>query len=220
MDDNDEIRVKYPRTPHLWYSPGATSDDRMLSEAETLSLYEGREIVVSEKIDGECSTVGRGYTHARSLDSQTHPSQAWIKAHAAQVGYELPEGWRLCGEGVYAEHTISYSALPSYFLLFSIWDERNRCLPWDETEEYAKMLGLSTVPVLYRGLWDLEAVQACWTGVSKCGGEQEGYVVRLAGGFAYEEFAKNLCKFVRKGHVPENAVHWRHRTVIPNGLAR
>ena len=39
-------------------------------------------------------------------------------------------------------------------MLFSVWNELNVCLSWDETEEWAQRLGLVTVPVLYRGIWD------------------------------------------------------------------
>ena len=30
-------------------------------------------------------------------------------------------------------HSIAYDALPAHFLVFSIWNERNECLSWDET---------------------------------------------------------------------------------------
>jgi hypothetical protein len=36
-------------------------------------------------------------------------------------------------------------------LVFSIWNEQN-ALSWDETVEWAELLGLFTVPVLWRGI--------------------------------------------------------------------
>lgn len=43
-------RIKYPRTYHLPTSPGVTDDDRVL---ESYAGFEGQEIVVTEKMDGE-----------------------------------------------------------------------------------------------------------------------------------------------------------------------
>ena len=42
--------VKYPRTWHLPWSEGKTKDDRTLSDCKQ---FEGREVVVTEKMDGE-----------------------------------------------------------------------------------------------------------------------------------------------------------------------
>lgn len=42
---------------------------------------------------------------------------------------------------------------------------------------------------------------------SALGGEREGIVVRIAGGFASAEFARNVCKSVRQDHVQTDR-HW------------
>ena len=47
----------------------------------------------------------------------------------------------------------------------------------------------------------------------------EGYVVRTVAGFAHEEFADHVAKYVRAGHVQTDE-HWMHRAVVPNGLRR
>ena len=44
------MRYKYPRTYHLPFSPGFTSDDKVLKDD---SYFRGKEIVVTEKMDGE-----------------------------------------------------------------------------------------------------------------------------------------------------------------------
>src|SRR5690606_36086297 len=43
-------RMKYPRTYHLPQSPGMNDDDRML---KSLEIFHNREIVITEKMDGE-----------------------------------------------------------------------------------------------------------------------------------------------------------------------
>ena len=56
------------------------------------------------------------------------------------------------------------------------------------------------------------------TGVSKLGGAQEGYVARVSGGFAYEDFASSVAKYVRKGHVAPDTGHWFQKEMVPNKL--
>lgn len=210
----DEFRtyVKYPRTYHLPWSPGLTDDDRMLPST---SVFEGREVVITEKMDGENTTLYRDYMHARSLEEEHHESRGWVKKLHAEICYHIPEGWRICGENLYALHSISYPELPSYFMVFSIWDENNVCLSWDDTCEYAAVLGLTMVPVVSRGIWDEEAVRKLGELVDT--NRTEGFTVRVADSFAYGSFRKSIAKWVRKGHV-QTTHNWKMRSVVRNGL--
>lgn len=211
-------RVKYPRTFHLSWSLGATDDDKTHSDADILVMFGGKEVVVTEKLDGENTTIyADGYCHARSMDSAHHVSRGWVKALAARVALDLPTGWRVCGENLFAKHSIGYEALPSYFMVFGIYDENNNALSWDDLVEWCELLGLSTVPVLYRGVWDEKAVRALYPSASKFGAEAEGYVVRIAEGYAYEDFVSSMAKFVRANHVRTEG-HWMHSSVVPNVL--
>ena len=140
-------RYKYPRTRHLPWSPGASRDDVIAKEVEAFS---GQRVIVSEKMDGENTTLYRDHSHARSLDSRHHPSRNWVKGLHGSIAHEIPEGWRICGENLYARHSIDYEELSTYFMLFSVWDADNRCLDWDSTCEWAELLGLETVPVLWQ----------------------------------------------------------------------
>jgi hypothetical protein len=206
-------RFKYPRTRHLPWSPGASKDDVI---AEQVERFAGRRVIVSEKMDGENTTLYRDHVHARSIDGRHHPSRDWIKALHGRIAHEVPEGWRLCGENLYARHSIAYDALPSYFTLFSIWDADNRCLDWDTTVEWAQLLGLATVPVLYDGVFDEDWLRELEDelDLERC----EGYVVRLADGFAFAEFGVSVAKWVR-GHHVQTDQHWMHQEIVPNGLA-
>lgn len=208
--------VKYPRTYHLPWSPGVTPDDRIM---EDLSPLSGQEVVVTQKMDGEnTSLYYSGYMHARSVDGASHPSRSWVKSQWAKVAHELPYGWRVCGENMYAVHSIRYSGLPSYLLVFSVWDERNSCLSWDDTCEWAEMLGFPTVPVLYRGEWDEAVIRGLWS--EKDRERVEGYVVRTVDGFSYGEFRQRIAKFVRAEHVTSDR-HWMAgRRLETNSLAR
>lgn len=210
-------RVRYPRTFHLPWSPGATNDDRVMDDPE--QAFGGSEVVVTEKVDGECTTMYRDYLHARSLDYAAHPSRDRVRALHAQIAHEIPDGWRVCGENLYAVHSIAYDALPSHFLVFSIWNDKNECLSWSDTIEWARLLDLWTVPVIAVGAWNEEHVRLS-DGVTKSvlGGDREGYVVRLSGSFHYRAFRRSVAKYVRQGHVQTDD-HWKNREIVPNRLA-
>jgi hypothetical protein len=218
MTSAAESSVKYPRTKHLPWSEGVSSDDVVTS---SLSSLDGRDVVVTEKIDGENTTLYRDHMHARSIDSRNHPSRDWVKGLWSSIAHQIPDGWRICGENAYARHSIAYDALPSYFLGFSVWDERNRCLAWDDTVEFMELLGIEPVPVLWRGTFDssdpkiMAVIRGLWT--PDRSEVMEGYVVRDAASFAYEEFGERVAKFVRPNHVTTDQ-HWTKGPVIPNGL--
>lgn len=224
-------RTKFPRTPHLPFSEGIADDDRRLDNCDH---FIGKEVIVSEKLDGENTTIYYdGVCHARSLDSRHHPSRSWVKQLASRLIGELP-GHRICGENLFAYHSIFYTRLPSYFFVIGIYTEQNVCLPWEETEEACEILGLKTVPVIYRGPWDEFRIRNLWSGngayptfeaekpnpvfpqdFRPC--SAEGYVVRLADAFSYDRFEMSVAKYVRQNHVRTSA-HWMESEVVQNLL--
>ena len=207
--------MKYPRTYHLPWSPGRTDDDRVL---ENTQGFHGRRVIITEKMDGENTTMYHDYIHARSLDSANHPSRGWVKNLHARIQGSIPLGWRFCGENLFARHTLPYCNLPSYFMLFSIWDANNRCLSWDETVEYAAILDLAVVPLIYDGVWDEKYARDL--SLSMDFSEHEGFVVRVADSYSYGAFRKSIAKFVlRKEHVG-TAHNWMMQQVVSKRLKR
>jgi len=163
-------------------------------------------------MDGESLSLYQNYIHARSIDSNSHPSQSWVRQLHSKIKFDIPLGWRICGENLYATHTIRYKNLSSYFLVFSIWDDCNQCLSWTDTIDWCEMLGLETVPVLYEGKFSLEVIEDLKEKefIPKDLSKSEGYVVRLAKEFPYSEFRNSCAKFVRKEHVPDSVQNWRN----------
>jgi len=209
--------IKYPRTYHFTYSPNVQNDDRMHKDDR---LFDGQAVVATEKMDGECTTMTRDRVFARSVNSSPHESRDWVHRLHGQIRQDIPPLWRVCGENLYAEHSIHYSRLPSYFLVFSVWDETNRCLSWDDTEEWSQLLGLETVPVFYKGIWDRAAMEKAFEEHCKaCADPVEGYVVRAAADFRYEAFCRSTVKSVRQNHV-QTSEHWLEKAVVPNGLRK
>lgn len=215
-------RYKYLRTSHLPWSQSIASDDRVLLD---VSCFKGKEIILTEKMDGECSGLySDGYVHARSIDSNNHPSRDWLKQFWASRYYLLPDGWRIYAENVYAEHSIHYTELKAYALGFSLW-EHNECKSWDDTMSWFDELGVESVPVLYRGIFDEELIRSF---VDKLDFDtQEGYVIRVTDPFSIDFSSKNknslfanyIAKYVRKDHVQTDQ-HWTKKKVIPNELRK
>jgi len=207
--------VKYPRTFHVPWSPGIHDDDRVIP---TMEGFVGRRVIVTEKMDGENTSLYQDHYHARSVDGRSHPSQDYAKAMHAQFAHDIPYRWRINVENCFAQHSVVYENLKSYLLGFAVWNERNACLSWDECLEWFELLGIEPVPVLYDGVYDEAAIRALYD--EKADWEHsEGYVIRIADGFEFGQFHSSVAKYVRKGHVQTNK-HWKYgQRVIPNKLA-
>lgn len=211
---NEKERIKYPRTFHLPWSPGRSNDDKVLQNTKD---FEDRDVVATLKMDGECTSMySDGYIHARSIDSIDHPSRHWVKGYLYAISHRIPEGWRVCGENLYARHSIPYDSLPSYFMVFSVWSGSG-CLPWAETVQFCRETGFVTVPVIYEGLWTAD-MQSFLSAVFKpYERHHEGYVIRTTDGFELGDFQSNVAKFVRSDHVQTDE-HWLNKRLIKNCL--
>lgn len=213
MEEEKELLIKYPRTYHLPQS-NPSSDDKIIEDIGFLEELD--HVVVTEKYDGENTTMYRDNIHSRSLDRARHPSRDWVMSFRASIAYKIPKGIRICGENMYAEHSIRYENLPSYFLGFSAWNSENMCLPWDETTDLFQEIGITPVEVLYRGPYRgvpfEELIARTTTGTF------EGFVVRVISSIHISDFRLFCGKYVRPNHVQTDE-HWLSKPVVPNGLS-
>ena len=208
-------RVKYPRTHHVPWSLGINDDDRVLS---SLDEFKGRRVIVTLKMDGESTTMYSDGIHARSIDGRSHSSRDWVKNFWSSIKHDIPDGWRICGENLYAMHSIKYDDRSSYFMGFSVWTDKNICLDWDSTIEWFHLLGITPVPILYDGIFDEQVIKKLYDPKNDYD-TKEGYVVRLATEFSYRQFRTVVGKYVRANHVQSDR-HWMQgRIIIPNELA-
>jgi hypothetical protein len=201
---------KYNRTYHLSWSPGATNDDRISDSVNSLL---GKEIVITEKLDGEnCGMTDKGvYARSHAAFTTSPWSREVRSLHKLSVEDELGDGVYLFGENMEGIHSIEYTNLTSYFYIFGVRDN-NIWVPWDKVEEYSYLLDIPTVPVLFRGVVNTEKelkdlTEKLASQPSELGGLREGIVVRSADMFHDDDFAKNVMKWVRKGHVQTDE-HW------------
>lgn len=211
--------VKYPRTYHLPWSPGMHDDDRMMSNVD---VFNDRIVVVMEKMDGENTSLYNDYSHARSVTSGRHPSRNWLRAFHSQFMGDIPPGWRVNVENVYAKHSIKYEHLDTYAYGFAIWNDQNKILTWRETLEWFELFGITPCPVIYWGPYNREKIERAYAEYKnkreQSGGEIEGYVIRVDESFHYSQFKQYVGKYVRANHV-HTTQHWMHgQAVVPNTL--
>jgi hypothetical protein len=205
--------VKYPRTNHLSWSVMG-KDDRQL---ENDSCFVDREVVVTLKKDGENTTFYNDYIHARSINSGSHPTRDYVKGIWAQISYLLDDNMRVCGENLFAKHTIHYTDLESYFYMFSMWIN-DTCLSWNETVEYSKILGLPMVETIYEGIYDKKKIIDSFKPYEV---DNEGYVIRLKSDFKYRDFRKSIAKYVKpefRDMLNNSHGHWISRKIDKNLL--
>ncbi|WP_285056614.1 RNA ligase family protein [Pedobacter ginsengisoli] len=214
------ISQKYGRTYHYPFSPGTTSDDRIAHDY--WDHIEGTpNLIHTEKLDGENNCLSKYGVFARSHAAPaTSPWTESLRRFWQLVRHDLGD-LEIFGENLYAIHSIEYKKLEHHFYVFGI-RLHEHWLGWEETRFYANLLDLPTVPVLGteqmpddRKLFEdkmLMLVNGRGTfepyDVSEGKATTiEGIVTRNANGYPVADFAKNLFKYVRKGHVKTD-VHW------------
>ncbi|MXW17908.1 MAG: hypothetical protein F4139_11970 [Gemmatimonadetes bacterium] len=202
--------LKYPRTPYWPYSPTIGRGDTVHPDPER---FVGRPVVVTEKLDGSNVLIHRGKVYGRSVtDEAANKWLAMVKKHHAWKVTE-PDVY-LYGEDIYGVHSIEYGAVKEMetFYAFALRDGKGDFGSMTALERFAAERSIPVVPVIFRGVFAsvaemrvfLEREQAQR---SVLGGEREGMVVRNAKGFPAAEFARNVCKSVRRDHVQTDQ-HW------------
>lgn len=208
------MNIKYPRTYHLPFSPGATKDDKKL-QGDWFSYYKGQPVVITEKLDGENITMCQEGVFARSHAAPT--TSPWSRNLWGNDGLYwrirslIGENEYIVGENLYGVHSIEYNKLTDYFHLFAAHDDK-RWYYWEELQELADILEIPTVPMLYFGIAESEeqikeVIDNLMTRPSTYGDTKEGVVMRIADSFKIEDFPHYVCKYVRANHVQTDE-HW------------
>jgi hypothetical protein len=216
--DREMIVEKYPRTYHCEWTMSTDSDDRI---AKNINNLLDREIVITEKIDGENTSESEIGIFARSRIAPTkNPWSSWMKPKWEMIKNDLKSfDLELCGENMYAEHSILYSGINEHLYIFGARNTKHDVfLSWEETEYFAEMFDFKTVPVLFKGKmnsvidiknWSLNEIKTpsilndsnFWIT------PKEGFVYRIADEFPNDMFFNSVFKMVRKGHVKTDE-HW------------
>jgi hypothetical protein len=200
---------KYPKTLHFEWSQGLQNDDRMSNDITKLI---GAPIVITEKLDGENNSFTSKGVYARShTDFTISPWSSKVRELHSTIKHSISEELYIFGESMSAIHSIEYSNLDSHFYIFGsrykeVWSS------WKEVQEFAFLLDLPIVPVLFEGIVNSEKelqkiIEELVSNKSSFGGIREGIVCRVQREFKDDEFETCVAKFVRANHVTTNK-HW------------
>ena len=207
--------MKYPRTYHLPFSPGATKDDKKL-QGNWFKNYIGQEIVITEKLDGENIHMTQKDCYARSDGAPTRSPWSrniWDPQEGLywRIKQYIGDNETIFGENLYGEHSIHYGKLDNYFHLFAVSGAFS-WYSWDDVKMMADIMDIPHVPELWQGIVYKEKeledlVNEFVKAPSMYGEHREGVVIRLRNQFPIDDFSRYVCKWVRPNHVTTDE-HW------------
>lgn len=217
------ISQKYGRTYHFPFSPGTTSDDR-INHTYWEDFSRIPHLIHTEKLDGENNCLSRHGVFARSHAAPTiSPWTRSLRQRWESLKHDLGD-LEVFGENLFAIHSIEYLRLEEHFYVFAI-RLNDQWLSWEETEFYARFFDFPTAPILATtttplpkidfenhllqltsqpstlGSIDILTNQPC---------TMEGIVTRNSANYSVSDFTKNVCKYVRQGHVKTDQ-HWTQK---------
>ncbi len=214
---------RFPHTPHIaWLGEGVPRDDKLLTSAEVEKLL-AAEVVIEEKLDGanvgisfgpdgELRAQNRGQYLQAPFRGQFSRLSAWLATHETQLSAVLLPHLMVFGEWCAARHSLDYTELPDWFVVFDVYDrEAQRFWNSEARNAFARAAGLHTVPLVMRGRVTVtELVDLAMTHRSCCReGPLEGVVVRRELG----EWCEDRGKLVRPDFVQAITTHWQSRAM-------
>lgn len=234
--------VKFPRTQHLINLGSATRDDLLVKDTEIKSYFDHAvydSLEITEKVDG--AQLGfsidpenfkiRVQNRSHYVNAKSHAQfknlNLWLETFSADL-YEILEDSNkiLFGEWLYAQHSIAYTNLPNYFLIFDLFDKKlNKFYERKVIEEKLENLGskLELVRLVYRFDQDSnenliknkEDLLKLVAQKSVYGDENmEGIYIKLN----QHGFVKSRSKIVKENFIAGNQ-HWSKGILTRNKLA-
>lgn len=211
----------YPKTPHWPASLSVHRDDHYHTDPE---WFVGRSVIITEKLDGGITLINQGDTYARSSQKPTSlPWFSYVKSVTVPKLYGMASHLIAVGEDLFGIHSIEYDPLPDTFFLFHVIDRvsidtdpldtsQDKFWSWCAVKEFASIYGIRHVPILFEGVFEKSSQITEWFNdhikePSQFGPSQEGFVMRSIEGFAFDDFATHVAKFVRAKHVQTDE-HW------------
>jgi len=214
------ISNKYPRSMHFKFSPGATKDDRIMTDDDYESLV-GETLIYTEKLDGSnvCLTSDTVFSRSHGGPA-SHVSFKPLKTFHTSIKCDIPKDMSIFGEWCYSQHSIKYSMLQHHLNIFGVRDDvTGEWWDWNYVEDISKSLDVPTVPVILIGAVNSgeklrENIEMLCSLSSVYGKHREGIVVRKFNG-VYDSDGKmfGLGKWVRADHV-QTSVHWKRGPLV------
>lgn len=222
-----DILHKFPSTPHLaWLGGSGVRDDKVLTPSEVAAFLSGP-VIVEEKVDGAnlgISLDRAGQMHFQNrgnwldgkLTGQWERLRGWAAEHEARIVDVLPKDQILFGEWCYAMHSIRYDRLPDWFLVFDVFNRKDRRF-WSAArrDALAAAARLATVPKVSSGVFTQTELLAMLDGPSALGGgPREGLYLRREEG----KWLLDRAKIVRPDFTQAISKHWSRKSLVLNAI--
>ncbi len=219
---------KFPHTPHLcWLGKGTPREDKIMKPDEVAEFLNG-ELIAEEKVDGANMGLSIGpdgrlraqsrgnYLAPGRCHAKWNPLWPWLAVRRESLEEGLRDGLMLFGEWCHARHSVSYNALPDWFLGFDIYEiATGRFWAVDQRNEWLKQRGIISIPEVARGRFSQKQLLAL-PGRSKVGHvPMEGLYLRRE----QADFLLGRAKIVSAVFKQQIEEHWTRRPVVPNQLA-
>lgn len=244
--------IKYPSTGHLPDTPEHENRRNDYEHQElnnfVCELEPELSVVVTIKMDGSNAMITRPPelmddpsrhrpahgVAARNGKHAKHESFDLLKKrNRQQYGFKIPPYIQICGEWLYARHSIHYAnpesctdqecddhgpPVSDFFQVFGVYDNRfDIWLSWPEVEAWAEKIGAETVPVVEKRTFEYpDQVYEIYPEAQRLINDgHEGLVIRSKFPFHYDQFEDRLGKYVREDHVTTDE-HWSRQEVVEN----
>jgi ATP-dependent RNA circularization protein (DNA/RNA ligase family) len=161
---------RFPSTVHLDVGASVFRSDKVMTKTEQREFLkndliaeeklDGANIGISQSLNGKLRIQNRGGYIIEPFTGQFSRLSAWLAMHSEKLNEVCGNNKILFGEWCAARHSIEYSSLPDFFLLFDVFDA-DEVQFWSviRRNALASFAGLYTVPrldivdVSISGLW-------------------------------------------------------------------
>jgi atypical dual specificity phosphatase len=226
--ETDKI-IKFPRTKHLANLGAMARDDLQMEKTDIETMLKS-ELTVEEKVDGanlgfRLDSDGKILVQNRShyVTSSYHPQfkklDQWVESKRSDLMGILSRGnYIIYGEWLYSKHSINYTKLPDYFIMFDLYDiDSGSFFSRDYVEKLLSNTSITLVPLIYRGKATLDKLKSLVQTESKFyPGVVEGVYIRC--------FEPNTNKLKLRGKIVRSDFicgdeHWTKGKITLNTIA-
>ncbi len=221
---------KFPHTPHLkWLGNRQPREDKVLSKGAADQLLNNT-VIVEEKVDGanlgiSVTTEGnlqaqnRGQYLIKPYSGQFSRLESWLSNRESALNQNLGRHLILFGEWCAARHSLNYSELPDWFIVFDVYSRKEeRFWTTKRRDRLAEKLSLPTVPELFKGQTDINNLQDMLKNKRSrySSGPMEGIVIRKEA----EDWLGERAKLVRADFTQSIDTHWASRPIEWNRIGK
>lgn len=219
---------RFPHTPHIaWLGDSEPRNDKVLTKVE-IDTFLSNNIVLEEKVDGAnlgfslgsdgvVRAQNRGQYLTRPFLGQFSRLNQWLAIHEQSLFDVLGESLMLFGEWTAAVHSLEYTNLPDYLLVFDVYDRHaQRFWSTPRRNALALQLGLRPIHQIGRGSYQLDSLKQIISMTPSVyrDGKCEGVYLRRED----EDWLIARAKLVHPDFIQDIDNHWRSRSLRWNTL--